>query len=182
MNIYRRIWINHFGPIPKDQFGRSFEIHHIDGNHNNNEISNLMCVSIQEHYNIHYNQKDWGACSKISNRMNLDPSIISELKRNHALERVKNGTNPFLYLGSERIKNGSHNWLTKEHSENTSSRQIRAMKNGTHNFLIELACPHCNKIGQSTVMKRWHFDNCKQSPNYTPKPKRKYKKRSTQTT
>lgn len=22
-------------------------------------------------------------------------------------------------------------------------------------------CPHCNKIGQKRVMKRWHFDNCK---------------------
>jgi hypothetical protein len=22
-------------------------------------------------------------------------------------------------------------------------------------------CPHCNKIGGSGIMKRWHFDNCK---------------------
>jgi hypothetical protein len=22
-------------------------------------------------------------------------------------------------------------------------------------------CPHCNKIGQVVVMKRWHFENCK---------------------
>ena len=22
-------------------------------------------------------------------------------------------------------------------------------------------CPHCNKIGQTRVMGRWHFDNCK---------------------
>ena len=23
-------------------------------------------------------------------------------------------------------------------------------------------CPHCNKIGSGGVMKRWHFDNCKE--------------------
>jgi hypothetical protein len=24
-----------------------------------------------------------------------------------------------------------------------------------------ISCPHCNKTGGSTLMKRWHFDNCK---------------------
>jgi hypothetical protein len=24
-------------------------------------------------------------------------------------------------------------------------------------------CPHCGKIGQVSIMKRWHFDNCKNS-------------------
>lgn len=32
---YRRIYEQHYGPIPKDEQGRSYEIHHIDGNHNN---------------------------------------------------------------------------------------------------------------------------------------------------
>jgi hypothetical protein len=25
----------------------------------------------------------------------------------------------------------------------------------------QVTCPHCNKIGDSSNMKRWHFDNCK---------------------
>jgi hypothetical protein len=25
----------------------------------------------------------------------------------------------------------------------------------------KVKCPHCNKIGGETVMKRWHFDKCK---------------------
>ncbi|HGK5610659.1 TPA: NUMOD3 domain-containing DNA-binding protein [Salmonella enterica subsp. enterica serovar Virchow] len=25
----------------------------------------------------------------------------------------------------------------------------------------DLTCPHCGKVGQSRVMYRWHFDNCK---------------------
>jgi hypothetical protein len=23
-------------------------------------------------------------------------------------------------------------------------------------------CPHCQKIGSGNIMKRWHFDNCRQ--------------------
>lgn len=25
----------------------------------------------------------------------------------------------------------------------------------------KIECPHCRKVGDSTNMKRWHFDNCK---------------------
>lgn len=57
MNNYRKIWEDNFGPIPKDENGRSYEIHHKDGNTENNDLSNLMCVSIKEHYDIHYKQK-----------------------------------------------------------------------------------------------------------------------------
>lgn len=27
----------------------------------------------------------------------------------------------------------------------------------------QAACPHCGKLGQYRAMKRWHFDNCKDS-------------------
>jgi hypothetical protein len=32
-NNYRKIYENHNGIIPKDSDGRTYEIHHIDGNH-----------------------------------------------------------------------------------------------------------------------------------------------------
>jgi len=66
---YRRVWSQVNGPIPKDEKGRSYEIHHVDGNRKNNSINNLMCVSIQEHYNIHYSQGDWAAVTAIAKRM-----------------------------------------------------------------------------------------------------------------
>ena len=69
MTIYRKIYEQNFGPIPKDENGRSFEIHHIDGNHKNNHISNLMCVSIDQHYDIHISQNDWWAALMIAKRM-----------------------------------------------------------------------------------------------------------------
>ena len=70
MNKYRKIWESINGPIPKDQNGKSYEIHHIDGDRTNNHISNLRLVTMQEHYEIHYNQGDYGACQAIAMRMN----------------------------------------------------------------------------------------------------------------
>lgn len=51
--VYRNVWIKHCGPIPA-----GYHIHHIDGNPWNNDISNLMCVSPMEHYEIHKNRGD----------------------------------------------------------------------------------------------------------------------------
>jgi|SaaInlStandDraft_2_1057019.scaffolds.fasta_scaffold30509_2 hypothetical protein len=54
MSIYRRIWQDyHKLTIPK-----SWAIHHIDGNHNNNSIENLECVSPHVHWCIHFLQGD----------------------------------------------------------------------------------------------------------------------------
>jgi DNA-directed RNA polymerase subunit RPC12/RpoP len=29
----------------------------------------------------------------------------------------------------------------------------------------QVRCPHCKAFGQTAVMHRWHFDNCKKNPN-----------------
>jgi hypothetical protein len=54
MKIWQKFWIAHNGPIPKDKFGKSFHIHHIDGDRNNNHIGNLMCLSESDHHKIHH--------------------------------------------------------------------------------------------------------------------------------
>jgi hypothetical protein len=66
---YRKIWMDHFGEIPIDSDGRSYDIHHIDGNKNNNQIQNLIAVSIKEHFDIHFKQGDFEACKAISLRL-----------------------------------------------------------------------------------------------------------------
>jgi hypothetical protein len=81
MTGYRKIWEQNFGNIPKDEFGRTYEIHHLDGNNNNNDINNLLCVSIKEHYNIHYEKGDFGACVMIAKRMNLPANYISNIQK-----------------------------------------------------------------------------------------------------
>jgi hypothetical protein len=48
---YRKIYEDHFGKIPD-----GYHIHHIDGNPLNNDISNLQCLSPEDHKNIHENE------------------------------------------------------------------------------------------------------------------------------
>jgi len=141
MNNYRKIYKNHYGKIPTDETGRSYEIHHIDGNHTNNNISNLKLVTIQEHYNIHYSQQDWGACQAIAIRMEIDHATISEMARKSSLARVAKGTHPFsgpaqnvkkvangTHPSKIRMENKTHNFLGENHPMKVASA------NGTHHF------------------------------------------------
>lgn len=89
---YRTIWRSHFGEIPKDENGRSYEIHHIDGDRTNNSIENLQCLSIEEHYELHLKQGDYAACLLISDRYNISPEEKSKLARLQQLTRIANGT------------------------------------------------------------------------------------------
>lgn len=101
---YRKIYESHYGPIPKDEDGRTFEIHHIDGNHNNNVYYNLKAITIQEHYDIHYNQGDYGACSAILKRMSKTAKEISFLCSELQKKRIKSGTHNFQKRTSEQRK------------------------------------------------------------------------------
>ena len=47
---YRKIWIQYNGSIPVDDSGRTYEIHHIDGNKSNNNIDNLVLVANQSEH------------------------------------------------------------------------------------------------------------------------------------
>lgn len=135
---YRRLYESYYGPIPRDDQGRSFEIHHLDGDSTNNDISNLVCVSIQEHYDIHYQQGDWGACYSIAQRMKLDPALRAELSRLANNARVEAGTHHFLSnenakkCAIERVAKGTHNFQDREAA---SRRAQKRVEDGTHHFL-----------------------------------------------
>ena len=87
-NKYRKIYEHHYGSIPKENNGRSYEIHHIDGNHTNNNPNNIIAVSLKEHYDIHYSQQDFGACFLLAQKMKLPYNQISELNRLQNLKRI----------------------------------------------------------------------------------------------
>lgn len=180
---YRKIYEDAFGPIPKDNDGRSYEIHHVDGNHTNNELSNLKCVSIKEHYNIHYSQEDWGACLAIARRMNKSPDELRELNRNQNLKRIADKTHNFIdsefqsTLQQRRIKEGTHNFLGKSNpvykmiSDKThpfynpeigrQSAYLR-LSQGTHPSQKKYNCERCGKsIQGSGNYMRWHGVNCR---------------------
>ena len=115
--IYRKIYEHHYGTIPKDDLGRSYEIHHLDGNPNNNISSNLIAVSVQQHYDIHYSQNDLDACLLIAWRLGKSTDEMSDLATRSLLEKIKNKTHP---------------WTNPEHSKNIQKKRI---DNGTHNLL-----------------------------------------------
>lgn len=79
MSDYRKIWEESNGQIPVDEGSRSYEIHHINGNREDNRLENLRCVSIQEHYDIHLSQGDYGAAAAIAARMKVSPEELSRL-------------------------------------------------------------------------------------------------------
>lgn len=91
-----RVWMSVHGKIPKDEDGRSYEIHHIDGNPLNNSIDNLLCLSIKQHYELHVSQKDYGGAFLIANRMKTPPSDIAEIASKAMKIRVLMGTHNFL--------------------------------------------------------------------------------------
>lgn len=186
MTVYRKIYEQNYGAIPKDHNGRTYEIHHIDGNHSNNLPENLKAVTIQEHFDIHESQRDWGACLKIAKRMQLSPAKLSELATKNNLKRVEEGTNPFQTrpdgsnIASDKVANGTHHFLGGKIQGETSRRRV---ENGTHNLSggeiqrktaklghnvfqtnnpnsTKIKCPYCPMIGGEANMKRYHFENC----------------------
>jgi hypothetical protein len=181
---YRKIYENHYGPIPKDETGRTYEIHHIDGNHSNNDPDNLKCVSIQEHYDVHYSQGDWGACTRMAYRMNLSSQETAELSRRcqkelveagthhwlgpeSNLKRIKDGTNPFgnkewqKEKAKKLVLEGKHNFLGGAIQSATNKKRL---KNGTHPSQKKITCEFCSKTLDSANYKRYHGDNCLQNP------------------
>ena len=137
---YRKIYTEHYGSIPKDEDGRTYDIHHIDGNPENNDITNLIAVSIQEHYDIHYSQGDYFAAWKIAGAMQMSSKKQSELARLHATKMVASGKHNLLKradgtsVASDKVANGTHHLLGGQIQRKNNKKRI---KEGTHNYLIK---------------------------------------------
>lgn len=122
---YRKIYQKECGEIPIDENNIPYEIHHKDGNHSNNQIENLVCLSIDEHYNIHYQQGDYAAAMLISKRKQeyldgvYDKEVLSKLSK---------------LQNKIRIENGTHNFLKQKHKQNNKKVQKSLYKEGKHHF------------------------------------------------
>ena len=177
---YRKIYKQHYGAVPKDTDGRRYEIHHIDGNHNHNDPSNLKAITIQEHYNIHYAQEDWAACLMIARRMLLAPSELSDLARRNTIRKNQRelaaGTHNFLggeiqrKWNREAVANGTHHLLGPEqnakriaagsHNLLGPKSNLDRLQKGTHPSQIKRVCEHCGKEVSVSMYVRWHGDKC----------------------
>ena len=154
-SIHRRLYIKYHGPIPIDENGRSYEIHHIDGNHENNDIFNLMAISVKDHYEIHKNNGDYRACALIAKKMKLSHDELSELNGRIARESVSNGTHHWLggkiqtELANERVKNKVHH-LQKDSPNNVNKLWV---------------CEFCGQNGTTNGGKSNHLKYCKKAKN-----------------
>ena len=151
---YIKIYKQHYGEIPKDSQGRSYDIHHIDGDYTNNEISNLVALSIEEHYNLHKTQEDWGAVWALAKRLNVSQEEKSQTTRNMNLARAKAGT----HWSQISSRNRTHHFNNLEWQRKMTAIQL---SNGTHASQQVWTCEKCNKTGKNSVnYSRYHGDNC----------------------
>lgn len=144
MKNYRKIYERYHGPIPIDELGRSYHIHHKDGDDSNNNPLNLQAVSLLEHYHIHLEQGDWWAAGRLGQRLNLSKDEISKLRSRDAKERIINGTHPFLDKktasngGKKGIQHVKKNGWSKEAIE----KRVNTRKNG---------CGYTNKMKEANT-------------------------------
>ena len=158
--IYRKIYENHYGPIPKEASGRSYEIHHIDGDHNNNDPANLKAVTLQEHYDTHYAQSDFNACLLMTFRMNMSPEELSALRSKAAFERVANGTHP--WSNKERMKKQNQKRTAEGKNAFSGGDNVKKQfAEKTHANFIKVTCLSCKCVTNKTHFNKWHGDNCK---------------------
>jgi hypothetical protein len=161
MKNYRSIWIKHNGPIPKDDKGRSYEIHHIDGNRKNNDISNLVCVSIEEHYKIHLDKKEYSSAALVHSRINnqLPLELVNKLRddliiRNKERKGVK-------------AKTGECSFCGKICGLNMLNRHENSCK-GNSNRKTQKYTEDRKKIENTQNYKKpkpWISERCKGKPN-----------------
>lgn len=167
---YRKIYEQHYGSIPKEENGRSYDIHHIDGNHDNNDPINLKAITVQEHYDIHYSQGDYGACLLIKQqRLELTPEERSNLSSLLAKRRAKQGTHPAQLMSKngthpffsgemqrqsnyQRVRNGTHPFVGADYNKNNYD-------NGTHPAFLKVCCLGCRKEVVKAIYGRNH-KNC----------------------
>ena len=137
---YRKIYEGYFGPIPVDEEGRTYDIHHIDRNRTNNSRENLVALPIAHHYRLHYEAGEFRAANAIGLRMGLTPKQRSELAKKAALERVRKKDHHFLggeiqsRNGRAKVASGEHHFLGEAHSKRVTLQNETALRDGTHNF------------------------------------------------
>jgi hypothetical protein len=148
MTHYRKVWQQHHNAslLP------GIEIHHIDGNHDNNEPNNLLAVSTQEHLDIHLSQKNWGAVQAIRIRMELTKENRQQIKEMASLHQ------------KELLENNKHNWqLSTKDREDVSRKSgeyTRDNKLGIHAINADpiLAKKNALNGGNASFAKKagWH--------------------------
>lgn len=129
---------------------------------------NKIQLTLKEHFIAHlllyktYGKSQAKAFHLMCNRTNSKNSKMYQNVRKYQIECFKQSN-------TERIENGTHNFLTNNPSKNgnhhrTGARHTSESKLKTRLSITSkprLTCPHCKKEGAHSPMIRWHFNNCK---------------------
>lgn len=151
---YIQVYKQYYGEIPKDNTGRSYDIHHIDGDYTNNNPSNLVALSLKEHYEVHKKQQDWGSAWAIAKRFDIDPKEKAELTRQMNLTNSANGT----HWSQISSKNGTHPFQNKEFQKHLAEQARLA---GNRAVDKSWTCEKCGCSGKgASNYSRYHGENC----------------------
>ena len=77
--------------------------------------------------------------------------LVAEGKHNFQAASFRKATS---LRHAQLAAEGKHHWQTAEFREAQSQRI-------TQRNAEKATCPYCSKIGGATIMRRWHFDNCR---------------------
>lgn len=157
---YRKIYEEAYGKIPT-----GYDIHHKDGNRNNNDLSNLVALSLEDHLKIHIMQQDWGAAQAILIRMNTDRDSVIQAASKAQKDRLKAGTHNFQKMTKER---------RSEISKNAANKTV-VNKVGIHAINADptLAKANASKAGKISRDKKagFHGDPLKSGGNFVKNTK-----------
>jgi hypothetical protein len=154
-----------------------YEQHHIipECIGGDNNITNLVYLTAREHYVAHkllceiYPNNDklhyalWRMMNPQSKRHIRSYNISSheyEHRKKIQQEKVR-----ILGLSNKgrNVSDETKNKIREKRklqiiTQETKNKISYTLKNKAKN---KISCPHCNKIGSPSLMKRWHFQNCK---------------------
>lgn len=150
--MHRKIYEQHHGAIPDGH-----HIHHIDGNHANNDIANLQCVTAHEHYNIHKAQGDYGACwaLMVTGHISVTPEERAMLISEQQKELVKRGKHPWM----KREDGTSLSYDRRnEMSQVVSEAQRKLVQSGKHHMLKENRDVTMDAKKSESLKKRYATD------------------------
>lgn len=81
--------------------------------------------------------------------------IIREKRAKQVITHTENSRKRL----SESLRDHSVSLETREKISKATKGKSKSTKGKPKRTI---ACPHCDKIGAISMMKRWHFDNCKE--------------------
>jgi hypothetical protein len=116
---YIKIWEQH----SEKKLPAGYEIHHIDGNRNNNDPVNLLAVTIREHFEIHKKQNDYGAMQALLMRMNRTENenlLLRDCASKHQLKLLSENRHNF-QINSQKREIAFKSMMKKRIEENGSS-------------------------------------------------------------